>query len=203
MSEASIKTRERIASAALELFAEKGYSATSMKDIALQVGIKVASIYSHYSAKEEILNTLLDEYFTVIEENTASIEEITELISTTDIKSILKKMFFTFPPELAERYTKLLKIIMHEQFREEKATAFVRDVMFTHNEHYVKQVLDKLVDSGKIKAVDTALYARLIISLRISSSIEVQFYGLEKYQQLDKVSGAKVIDFLLNQILLY
>lgn len=202
MSESGTKTKERIASAALELFAEKGYSATSMKDIAAQVGIKVASIYSHYCAKEELLNTLLNEYFTLIKENTSSIEEITELIGTTDSKSILKKMFYVFPPELADRYTKLLKIIMHEQFREEKAMVFVRDIMFTHNENYVKEVLDKLVDSGNVKKVDTELYARIIVSLSVSSSIEVQFYGLENYQKSGKMSRTKAIDFLFDQIIL-
>jgi len=202
MSETGISTKERIASVAIELFAEKGYSETSMKDIASQVGIKVASIYNHYSAKEEILNTLLDEYFSAVGENIISIDEITKLIDTTDSKSILNKMFCVFPPDMADRYIKILKIVIHEQFREEKAKAFVRDIMFTYNEAYVKQVLDKLIDAGKIKTVDTGIYAKILISLTISSSIEMLFYGLEEYQKMDKVSRRQATDFLLNQILL-
>lgn len=41
------------------LFNSKGYSATSMKDIAEGVGIKAASLYNHISSKQEILSVLL------------------------------------------------------------------------------------------------------------------------------------------------
>jgi AcrR family transcriptional regulator len=48
-------TRGLIVQAALDQFAREGYAATSMRDIARQVGIQVASIYSHFGSKEEIL----------------------------------------------------------------------------------------------------------------------------------------------------
>lgn len=52
--------RQTVLMAALKLFAEKGYAAASMRDIASEVGVKPASIYSHYSSKEQILVELLE-----------------------------------------------------------------------------------------------------------------------------------------------
>ncbi|HEX3012658.1 MAG TPA: helix-turn-helix domain-containing protein, partial [Methanobacterium sp.] len=41
-------TKEKIFDSAIELFAKKGFDATSMREIAEAVGIKKASLYSHY-----------------------------------------------------------------------------------------------------------------------------------------------------------
>jgi AcrR family transcriptional regulator len=54
------KTKERIFEAAIDLFAQKGFNATSMREIAEAVGIKKASMYSHYKSKDEILEKILE-----------------------------------------------------------------------------------------------------------------------------------------------
>lgn len=46
-------TKDRIITKSLELFASRGYVGTSMEDIAQAVGIKKASLYSHYSEKKK------------------------------------------------------------------------------------------------------------------------------------------------------
>jgi len=53
-------TKERIFEAAIDLFARKGFDATSMREIAEAVGIKKASMYSHYKSKDEILEKILE-----------------------------------------------------------------------------------------------------------------------------------------------
>ncbi|MGZ7095989.1 MAG: TetR/AcrR family transcriptional regulator, partial [Methanobacterium sp.] len=41
-------TKERIFDAAIKLFAQYGFEGTSMREIAEEVGIKKASMYSHF-----------------------------------------------------------------------------------------------------------------------------------------------------------
>jgi AcrR family transcriptional regulator len=48
-------TEQRILDAAIDLFYERGYHATTMRDIAAAVGIKAGSLYNHYAGKQEIL----------------------------------------------------------------------------------------------------------------------------------------------------
>jgi AcrR family transcriptional regulator len=54
-------TRERIPIVALQLFAEKGYEATSMREIAEQLGITKPALYYHFDSKEAIVRELLRE----------------------------------------------------------------------------------------------------------------------------------------------
>lgn len=52
-------TREEILEAALELFSVNGYEATSISQIADAVGIRKASLYSHYENKQDILDSVV------------------------------------------------------------------------------------------------------------------------------------------------
>ena len=52
-------TKEKILDAALELFSVQGYEATSIFQLAEAVGIRKASLYSHFESKQAVLDALL------------------------------------------------------------------------------------------------------------------------------------------------
>lgn len=54
-----IATRNKIHSAAIKLFAKKGFAATSVKDIAEGAGISIGLMYRHYKKKEDLFNELV------------------------------------------------------------------------------------------------------------------------------------------------
>jgi AcrR family transcriptional regulator len=51
-------TRERILDVALDLFIEKGFDKTSLREIAEQLGVTKAALYYHFASKEDILMAL-------------------------------------------------------------------------------------------------------------------------------------------------
>ena len=52
-------TKQKILEAALELFSVQGYEATSISQLAKAVGIRKASLYSHFENKQAILDALI------------------------------------------------------------------------------------------------------------------------------------------------
>lgn len=56
----SDSTNQKILDAAEQLFAEKSYEATTLREIAKKVGIREPSIYAHFSNKEAIYGAVID-----------------------------------------------------------------------------------------------------------------------------------------------
>jgi AcrR family transcriptional regulator len=52
-------SKEKIRAAAIELFMNQGYYATSISDIAKQAGISKGLLYSYYKGKEELLSEMV------------------------------------------------------------------------------------------------------------------------------------------------
>lgn len=65
--------REKIRAAAVQLFAEMGYHAAPLRNIAELAGIQAASIYYHYPSKQALLVEIMDTYMRQLN---ASLEQI-------------------------------------------------------------------------------------------------------------------------------
>ncbi|HYN93084.1 MAG TPA: helix-turn-helix domain-containing protein [Pilimelia sp.] len=59
MTDRTGDTRARIQDVALEMFAEQGYEATSLREIAHQLGVTKAAVYYHFRSKEEIVQSIV------------------------------------------------------------------------------------------------------------------------------------------------
>ena len=68
------KPREAIIEAAVKLFGKRGYTGTTMRDIAREVGVLPGSLYAHISSKEALLNEIVEtgiDSFLAIEDSLA------------------------------------------------------------------------------------------------------------------------------------
>jgi AcrR family transcriptional regulator len=88
-SEIRQKSRENIENIALELFAIKGYHATSISQIAEKAGISKGLLYNYYKSKEHLLNTVImkiyDEIMQIVQmsENLPAEKQIEQMIVKT------------------------------------------------------------------------------------------------------------------------
>jgi AcrR family transcriptional regulator len=59
-SEQTLQAKQRILDAAARMFAERGYAATAMQDLAAELKLTRAALYYHYPAKGDILQAIID-----------------------------------------------------------------------------------------------------------------------------------------------
>ena len=69
--------REQVLHAAAQLFVTKGFAATSTREIADKVGIRQASLYYHFTGKDEILAELLERSVRPTVDRVDQIEQLT------------------------------------------------------------------------------------------------------------------------------
>lgn len=62
------QTRADIQQAALSLFTERGYDATSMREIAEQLGVTKAALYYHFDSKEAIILSLFQDHMRALDD---------------------------------------------------------------------------------------------------------------------------------------
>jgi TetR/AcrR family transcriptional regulator len=80
----------RILDAAEDLFANKGYGATSIVDIADTVGIRGPAIYKHYSSKADIYNAVIDRLFTPMKANMGQPASLADKQSLQQLEKLVK-----------------------------------------------------------------------------------------------------------------
>lgn len=64
-------TKAEIRKVAIELFTERGYEGTSLREIAERLNITKAALYYHYSSKESIVRSIFDAHLEALDELTA------------------------------------------------------------------------------------------------------------------------------------
>jgi AcrR family transcriptional regulator len=89
-------TRERILAVANELFIDQGYEGTSLREIADRLDITKAALYYHFRSKDEILETLLSPFDTLLDELLRRLEAAHDLDAWADALTWVVAQIFDY-----------------------------------------------------------------------------------------------------------
>lgn len=105
-------TKQKILDAAEELFGERGYSATSMRNIIATAGVNLAAIHYHFGSKEDLLDHVIRRRLDPINEHRTRLLDQFESEAAPEcppIEQILKA--FLVPAILAEKNRSFIKFM--------------------------------------------------------------------------------------------
>lgn len=151
-------TKERILNAALELFSQKGYEATNIREITASVGLVKSSMYKHFSSKEEIWNTLLDRMIAYYADHFGSTENLPEAPDTLEglVQMTMGMVNFTVRDELVIMTRKVLTL---EQYRDVRAKELATKHFLVGLTDMFCHVFTQMMNKGLLRQDDPAMLA--------------------------------------------
>lgn len=158
MPDVTTEPRERVLHVAERLFAERGFQATSVRDIADALSIKGGSLYSHIESKEELLweivSSAADRFFEAVEPIVRS-----NLIPTEKLRRVIAAhvQVVTGNIEAAAVYTNEWRHLSEQRQREFAAR---RD----EYEQMVRSLVRDCIREGTFGDMDEKFAALFILS---------------------------------------
>ena len=167
----TVGTKEKIVNAAISLFSDKGYSKVSVRDIATAVGIKPASLYSHFASKEEILHSLYDYFFENQNKVRPNVLELVKLAETLPPFDVLQKVDFRYSKEIQENMDKIAVIGFMEWKTDKRSADFVKKGLLDLTDDLMRPPLEKMVELKKIEPLDIEAFVYLVSNLTFSAAL--------------------------------
>ena len=145
-------TKQEIIEAALDLFSAQGFEATSVSQIASAVGIRKASLYSHFENKQAVLDALVQEVLKQYEEHSLFASENWEkdagnLPQTADdaVKIIQGQICYILHDHSISRARKMLVV---EQFRNQEMAKLQTKQNYSDVLRYFTGLVKSLIHQG-------------------------------------------------------
>src|SRR5690349_17299210 len=108
------RTRQAILDAALDLFADKGFFGTSLRDIATAVGVRESALYNYFPSKDALFEELI---VSGQEEKTERLQAIVGEAST-DARASLERLAVAILESHAEpRHQLLFRVMLSDGIR--------------------------------------------------------------------------------------
>lgn len=156
--------KEVIITEAAKLFREKGFSATSMRDLAEHVGVEAASLYNHISSKAEILQEIC---FKVANLFMTHIEEVdnSPLAAISKIEAILRFHI----RQMIEHYE---EVYVSDREWKHLTEPYMQNMQGQRRAYRqrIASIIDEGIRKGEIKAIDAP--TAVLIMLHAVSGIE-------------------------------
>ena len=151
-------TKGKILAAALDLFSQKGYEGTNIRELAASLGLVKSGIYKHYESKEEIWNALLDKMIAYYGERFGSAEHLPPVPDSPKglLDMTMRMVDITVHDEMIIKTRKLLSI---EQYRDERVRHLATKHFLTGLTEMFTPVFAGMMDKGLIRRDDPALLA--------------------------------------------
>jgi len=156
-------TKKKIFDTALLLFAEQGYKATTMRQIAKSVGIQQSAIYNHFKNKEDILESAIERLSSSHLINIFEDKEPKELYKKGRL--LLKNIANMFKLISYDTKTDLLfRFMMQELFNNEKLRYFYNEEFYQKNVKKLSAIFFMMMQEEMIMHTDPLLLANEFFS---------------------------------------
>lgn len=155
------RTRQAILDAALDLFAERGFFGTSMRDVAAAVGVRESALYNYFAGKDALFDALLAAHQATKSERLTVFAEG----PVADGRALLERLAATTLAGFVEpREQKLFRILMSDGVRLAKLGRINLYERMASGRVGVAGILARLMREGWLRRADPHLLGIAFVS---------------------------------------
>lgn len=154
--------------AALEMFAERGYAATRLDDVARAAGVSKGTLYLYYPSKEDLFKAVVR---SAILDWLSGFQRKAQ-DDTLDSTSLLNNFFAEFWHRLvATRLSAIMKLVVAEASNFPEVAKFFHQEVVTPIMQLLVRLIQRGVERREFRDVDAEMCAHLWISLPVLKAI--------------------------------
>lgn len=154
----SYNRKEHILIAAAELFRDRGYAGTSMRDLARAVDLQVSSLYNHIKGKQELLQEICFANARRYQEGLRTIE-LHSSSATERVRALLDLHI----DMATQDFTSITSFNDEWRHLEEPALSHFKQLRRTYEERFL-QIIRQGMESGEFRVNDPQLTLFTILS---------------------------------------
>jgi len=162
--------REEILRAASKLFAEKGYTRTTTKEIAREAHIAEGTIYKYFASKQDLLFTFLES--TVVEPLQSLMTNLAEASDEEVISALIINRL-----NLWNAKHEFVKATFVEALHNPELAIQMREKLFAPGMRIVEGFLARRAADGAFRQVDAAVVLRALIGAMFTFTILREIFG--------------------------
>ena len=169
---------EEILHAALDLFTQKGFSATRMLDVAKQAGISKGTLYLYFDNKEAIFRAVVQEMIT------PRLDEFEQQVKNYQGSSeaLLREMIQAWWRNVGEtRLSSIPKLIISESGNFPETAQYFVDTVVKRGRKVFSDIVQRGISSGEFNDYQPRAVARLIVAPLVQ--LTVWMHSLKPYDE--------------------
>jgi AcrR family transcriptional regulator len=155
------RTRQAILDAALDLFGERGFFGTSLRDVARAVGVRESALYNYFPGKDALFDAILAAH------QDSRLEQLAPLADgpIDDGRAVLLRLATaTLGGYVEPREQKLFRILMSDGIRLSKSGRLNLYERLGHSRERLHDILRRLIRDGWLRRADPMLLAIAFVS---------------------------------------
>ncbi len=150
------RTRQAILDAALDLFAQKGYFGTSLRDVASAVGVRESALYNYFKSKEALFEAL------ILAEQGSKLERLATIAEgpIADGRAVLERLAVASLEDFATpRQQQFFRILMSDGIRLARVGRINLYERLGTGQDRLQDVMRRLIRDGWLRSADPQVLA--------------------------------------------
>lgn len=163
-----VGTKKKVFNSSIQLFTTRGFDVTSIKDIAVAVGISQSAVYNHFKTKQEILDNIYDYYVYYYFQRRPCLKDIEPTIVSGTLIDLMTCIMYEFDEDYDQDLRDITKLILQRNSFDDRAREITKTLILEERIKFLEDVFRRAVEMGRLEPFDTHSMSTFVNSIKLA-----------------------------------